>query len=151
MRRFITHAPQSPPRQHSSVTAKAAQQSSRDKEEAVTKDYLSEWAEQAGVVFPKLTQAFFGELRGGKALAGIEPDEVFVTVPRAAALVVAPNERCPCPEFVDAGALCRARIDSGAAVKLHHPGLLLLAAFPFMHQLPRPVSPQRCTRRPLGL
>ncbi|KAL4858313.1 Histone-lysine N-methyltransferase setd3 [Chlorella vulgaris] len=102
MRRFITHAPQSPPRQHPSVTAKATQQSSRDKEEAVTKDYLSEWAEQAGVVFPKLTQAFFGELRGGKALAGIEPDEVFVTVPRAAALVVAPNERCPCPEFVDA-------------------------------------------------
>lgn len=104
----------------------------------MTKDYLSEWAEQAGVVFPKLTQAFFGELRGGKALAGIEPDEVFVTVPRAAALVVAPNERCPCPEFVDAGALCRARIDSGAAVKLPQPGVLLLEAFPFMHQLLSP-------------
>lgn len=29
--------------------------------------------------------------------------QVVVTVPRAAALVVAPNERCPCPDFVDAG------------------------------------------------
>jgi hypothetical protein len=57
----------------------------------------------AGIVSPKLTQAYFGELRGGQALADIAPGEVFVTVPRGAALVVAPNERCPCPDFVDPG------------------------------------------------
>lgn len=57
----------------------------------------------AGIVSPKVTQAFFGELRGAAAVDDIAADEVFVTVPRAAALVVAPNERCPCPEFVDPG------------------------------------------------
>lgn len=55
------------------------------------------------LLLPLLPQAYFGELRGGQALDSIAPDEVFVTVPRSAALVVAPNERCPCPEFVDAG------------------------------------------------
>lgn len=108
----------------------------------------------AGIVSPKVTQAYFGELRGAKALDALAPDEVgwagcvthmleselgtacscgapaavlhasslappaapptespriacpqiFVTVPRAAAIVVAPNERCPCPDFVDPGA-----------------------------------------------
>ncbi|PRW57714.1 SET domain-containing [Chlorella sorokiniana] len=70
-------------------------------EAAVTKDYIK-WAGEAGIISPKMQQAYFGELRGAKALDAIAPDEIFVTVPRAAAVVVAPNERCPCPDFVDA-------------------------------------------------
>ncbi|KAI7838732.1 hypothetical protein COHA_007528 [Chlorella ohadii] len=70
------------------------------REAAVTKDYIK-WAGEAGIVSPKVTQAYFGELRGAKALDAIAPDEIFVTVPRGAAVVVAPNERCPCPDFVD--------------------------------------------------
>ncbi len=66
------------------------------------------WHPSAGIVSPKVTQAYFGELRGAAAVEDIAPDEVFVTVPRAAALVVAPNERCPCPDFVDPGG-CRLR------------------------------------------
>jgi hypothetical protein len=60
----------------------------------------------AGILSPKLTQAYFGELRGAQALDSIAPDEMLVTVPKAAALVVAPSERCPCPDFVDAGGCC---------------------------------------------
>lgn len=70
------------------------------REAAVTKDYLA-WAQQSGILSPKLTQAYFGDLRGGQAVDEIDADEVFVTVARGAALVVAPNERCPCPDFVD--------------------------------------------------
>lgn len=44
------------------------------KEAAVTKDYL-QWASEAGIESPKLTQAYFGELRGAKATAAIAPDE----------------------------------------------------------------------------
>ncbi|KAL4457348.1 hypothetical protein ABPG75_012213 [Micractinium tetrahymenae] len=74
--------------------------SAASREAAVTKDYLA-WVQQSGIISPKLTQAYFGELRGAAAVEDIAADEVFVTVPRAAALVVAPNERCPCPDFVD--------------------------------------------------
>ena len=59
-----------------------------------------------GILSPKLTQAYFGDLRGAQALDSIAPDEMLVTVPKAAALVVAPSERCPCPDFVDAGGCC---------------------------------------------
>lgn len=57
--------------QPSSGTATAA------KEAAITKDYLA-WAEQAGIESAKVTQAYFGELRGAKALAPIAADEVRV-------------------------------------------------------------------------
>ena len=53
-----------------------------------------------GISFPKVTQAFFGDLRGSKALQPILPEEIFVTVPRTAALVVEPTGSCPCPDFV---------------------------------------------------
>ena len=49
-----------------------------------------------------MTQSFFGDLRGAEAVAAIAPDEVIVSVPRGAALVVNPRERCPCDDFVDA-------------------------------------------------
>ncbi|EFN55457.1 hypothetical protein CHLNCDRAFT_52262 [Chlorella variabilis] len=94
-----------PRRRHGTAAAAATPQSgsgSTSKEAAVTKDYLS-WATEAGILSPKLMQAYFGGLRGGQALSDIAADEVFVTVPRGAALVVAPNERCPCPDFVDPG------------------------------------------------
>lgn len=59
-------------------------------------------SESAGIISPKVTQAFFGGLRGGKALEQINAEEPFITLPRAAALVVSPKERCPCPpSFVD--------------------------------------------------
>jgi len=65
-----------------------------------TQDYL-EWARNAGISFPKVTQALFDDgLRGMKALEPISPDEFFVSVPRGAALVVEPKGRCPCPHFV---------------------------------------------------
>jgi hypothetical protein len=66
-----------------------------------TDRYLS-WASQAGITSPKVTQAFFGPIRGARALDDIQPGEIFITVPRPAALVVAPKERCPCPpDFID--------------------------------------------------
>ncbi|KAL4418760.1 hypothetical protein ABPG77_005771 [Micractinium sp. CCAP 211/92] len=86
----------------SSGTASQPGGSAAAREAVITKDYLA-WAQQSGIVSPKVTQAYFGELRGAAAVEDIAPDEVFVTVPRAAALVVAPNERCPCPDFVDPG------------------------------------------------
>lgn len=42
-----------------------------------------------------MAQAQFGELRGAKAVEDIPADEPFITVPRAAALVVTPQQRCP--------------------------------------------------------
>jgi len=67
-----------------------------------TDRYLS-WASQAGITSPKVTQAFFGPIRGAKALDYIQPGETFITVPKPAALVVAPKERCPCPpDYIDA-------------------------------------------------
>ena len=57
----------------------------------------------AGIRFPKVAQATFGGgLRGCTALAGIASGEPFVTVPRSAALVLAPGQRCPEPSL-DAG------------------------------------------------
>jgi hypothetical protein len=67
----------------------------------VSKDYL-QWAATAGISSDKVAQAYFGDLRGAKALQSIEPEEAFVTVPRTAALVVGPKDKCPCPpSFVD--------------------------------------------------
>lgn len=37
-----------------------------------------------------------------KAIKTLAPEELFVSVPRAAALVVEPKGRCPCPDFVNA-------------------------------------------------
>ncbi len=42
-----------------------------------------------------MAQAQFGELRGAQALEDIPPNEPFITVPRSAALVVTPQEKCP--------------------------------------------------------
>lgn len=64
--------------------------------DATTDRYLN-WASQAGITSPKVTQAFFGPIRGAKALDNIQPGEIFITVPKTAALVVAPKDRCPCP------------------------------------------------------
>ncbi|KAL4526230.1 hypothetical protein Ndes2437B_g07484 [Nannochloris sp. 'desiccata'] len=50
-----------------------------------TQEYLS-WASTAGIIFPKVTQAFFGKIRGSKALQPIDTEELFITVPRSAAL-----------------------------------------------------------------
>lgn len=49
----------------------------------------------SGIESAKVAQAQFGELRGAKALADIPPNEPFITVPRSAALVVTPQQRCP--------------------------------------------------------
>ena len=61
------------------------------------------WAKAAGIVFDKVTQAVFppSDIRGMMALDTIVPGEFFVTLPRQAALVVDPLEKCPIPEFVD--------------------------------------------------
>jgi len=65
----------------------------------ITKEYLS-WASSAEIIFPKVTQAFFGEIRGSKALLAIDAEEIFVMVPRTAALVIEPTGNCPIPDFV---------------------------------------------------
>ena len=61
------------------------------------------WAKAAGIVFDKVTQAVFppSDIRGMMALDTIVPGEFFVTLPRQAALVVDPLEKCPIPEFVE--------------------------------------------------
>lgn len=64
---------------------------------AVSADYMR-WAADAGIA-TKLAQAFFGELRGAKAVEDTAPEEPLVTVPRAAALVLAPQARCPLPDL----------------------------------------------------
>jgi hypothetical protein len=67
---------------------------------AASDDYLA-WAAGAGIASPKVTQAYFGDLRGAKALQPVAAGEALITVPRAAALVVEPRgSRCPCPDFV---------------------------------------------------
>lgn len=80
-----------------------------DTETTREKEYLS-WASTAGIQFPKVTQAYFynsngdgngdGGLRGTKALSAIDAGELFITVPRQAALVVEPTGGCPCSDFV---------------------------------------------------
>jgi SET domain len=75
--------------------------SSSKQEAKTTQEYFS-WASTAGIIFPKVTQAFFGEIRGSKALQPIEPAELFVTVPRTAALVIEPTGKCPITDFVSA-------------------------------------------------
>jgi hypothetical protein len=70
----------------------------------------------AGIQSPKLTQAYFGDLRGAAALDAIPPNEPFVTVPRSAAIVVDPRARCPCPEYVDQSFWKEAPWSGGGAV-----------------------------------
>ena len=65
------------------------------------------WAQSSNIAFDKVTQAVFrdrgeGVMRGMMALDTIVPGEFFVTLPRAAALVVDPLEKCPIADFVDA-------------------------------------------------
>ena len=66
------------------------------------------WAQSAKISFDKVTQAVFRNDRGEVAMRGmmardtIVPGEFFVTLPRAAALVVDPLEKCPISDFVDA-------------------------------------------------
>ena len=67
-----------------------------------TSSYLG-WAASAGVVSPKVTQDMIGNVRGMVALDRIDAGEVFVSLPRVAALVVDPLEKCPCPDFVEMG------------------------------------------------
>lgn len=62
-----------------------------------------DWARESGVQFDKVEQKEFGEVRGMVALADIQAGEMFINLPRSAALVVDPLEKCPCPEFVDSG------------------------------------------------
>ena len=75
--------------------------SSNQSANTTTQEYLS-WASTAGILFPKVTQAYFGDIRGSKALQSIEPGELFVTVPRTAALVIEPTGKCPITDFVSA-------------------------------------------------
>ena len=49
------------------------------------------------LLVPFKLQAFFGNLRGAKALDAIAPGDPIVSIPQAAALVVAPQARCPLP------------------------------------------------------
>jgi hypothetical protein len=66
------------------------------------------WAQSANISFDKVTQAVFRNDRGEVVMRGmmardtIVPGEFFVTLPRAAALVVDPLEKCPIADFVDA-------------------------------------------------
>ena len=41
-------------------------------------------------------------IRGVQAREAIAPNETFVALPRAAALVVTPKIKCPFPDFIDA-------------------------------------------------
>lgn len=84
---------------HMSITGLATNTSAS---RSITEDYFA-WAREAGIHAPKLTQAYFGDIRGAKALDVISPTETFVNVPLKAALVVAPKEKCPCPDYIDSG------------------------------------------------
>lgn len=87
-------------RRHGAAKAKAMSSPSTHQEVGETTEYLT-WAKDAGINFTKITQSYFdGDLRGCRAVEAIQPNEIFVTVPRASALIVDPNARCPCPDFV---------------------------------------------------
>lgn len=62
-----------------------------------------DWAREQGVEFDKVEQKVFDDMRGMVALDDIKNGEIFVTLPRSAALVVDPLDKCPCAEFVDPG------------------------------------------------
>ncbi len=62
-----------------------------------------DWAEEKRVLFKKVTQAVIGDMRGMVAVEDVGKGEIFVELPRSAAVVVDPLERCPCSGFVDAG------------------------------------------------
>lgn len=82
---------------------KTSATSSRDTHQRLSSsEEYEDWARNAGIIFPKISQSYFGELRGCKALDLITPDETIVTVPRSSALVVDPTiGRCPCPDMVE--------------------------------------------------
>jgi hypothetical protein len=85
----------------SHTRAASSNPAATDNQANITQEYLS-WASTAGILFPKVTQAFFGEIRGSKALQPIDPAELFVTVPRNAALVIEPTGKCPITDFISA-------------------------------------------------
>jgi len=62
-----------------------------------------EWAREQGVQFDKVEQKDFGDMRGMVALSDIQGGEIFINLPRSAALVVDPLEKCPCSDFVEPG------------------------------------------------
>ncbi|GAB4823521.1 hypothetical protein N2152v2_010567 [Parachlorella kessleri] len=64
-------------------------------ESAVVSQKYTEWAAAAGIQSRSVAQAQFGELRGAKALEDIPPNQPFITLPRSAALVVTPQQKCP--------------------------------------------------------
>lgn len=85
-------------RHHGALLEKMMRRSSKN-ESAVYHD----WAREQGVQFAKVEQKDFGDMRGMVALDDIVGGEIFINLPRNAALVVDPLEKCPCPEFVDPG------------------------------------------------
>lgn len=64
---------------------------------------LLEWAKSIGIQLERLAPAEFGGLRGLAATAGIKADDILISVPRQRAITLAPKQKCPCPEFIDAG------------------------------------------------
>lgn len=68
-------------------------------EDSVTKGLLS-WASGVGISCSKLKPATFGGLRGMVATADIKTDDLLVSVPKQAAITLAPKQRNPCRDFV---------------------------------------------------
>jgi hypothetical protein len=68
-------------------------------EDSVTKGLLS-WASGVAISCSKLKPATFGGLRGMVASADIKTDDLLVSVPKQAAITLAPKQRNPCRDFV---------------------------------------------------
>ena len=66
-----------------------------------TSDNYFAWARAAGIQVTKVKQEMIEGVRGMRAIEAIDAGEIFVNLPRHAALVVDPLEKCPCMTFVD--------------------------------------------------
>lgn len=62
---------------------------------------FTEWAKSVGIYFAKLKPAEFQRLRGMGAVSDIKMDDVVLSVPRAAAITLAPKQKCPCINLVN--------------------------------------------------
>lgn len=67
----------------------------------VDKEFIA-WAREAGITLDKLRVATFDGVRGMAAAKEVKAGDTLVTLPRSAALLAAPGQKCPFPQWVDA-------------------------------------------------
>jgi hypothetical protein len=96
--------PPPPPRRPAAPPPRAAAAAdlAADPVTTCSPEEYARWAAAAGIDADIEQATFPGGLRGARATAAVAAGARFASVPRAAALVVDPRGRCPCPAFVDA-------------------------------------------------